>query len=303
MFIAIGYVIIDDIVLPDGTTHMGCLGGGSVHAVMGMRVWSEEVGLVAKIGYDFPSDLDEDLKNLFDLRGVSRLDKKTMRAWQLFEPDGTRRETFKTDPADFHFFNPSLEEIPVAYDHLRGVHLHCSSDEVSLWVERLRDLGDPFILWEPLQVECLAEKRADFMRMLPLVDCISPNLQEAQSLLEMTAPPHDLLDEFIRNGAGMAVIREGASGSVFANSDGIYIRVPAVQVERIIDQTGAGNAYCGGLVVGSVLSDDPHIALCRAAVSASFALEQFGALFPVENLEEKAKTRYDLCMSAMQLLN
>jgi ribokinase len=74
-------------------------------------------------------------------------------------------------------------------------------------------------------------------------------------------------------------------------------------VEKIIDQTGAGNAYCGGLVVGSVLSDDPYPALCRAAVSASFALEQFGALFPLEGLKEKAETRFNLCMAEIRQLN
>ena len=302
MFISIGYVIIDDIVLPDGTTHMGCLGGGSVHAVMGMRVWSDQVGLVAKIGHDFPPNLEEDLSRLFDLRGVARLDKKTMRAWQLFEADGTRTETFRTDPADFHFFNPLLEEFPPVYDQLQGVHLHCSYAEGVPWVERLRDLGDPFILWEPLQAECLAEMRPEFMKVLPLVDCISPNLQEAQALLEMN-DPIDLLGELIKNGAGTVVIRAGAHGSVYANSNGDHIRVPAVRVKKIIDQTGAGNAYCGGLVVGSVLSDDPYPALCRAAVSASFALEQFGALFPLEGLKEKAETRFNLCMAEIRQLN
>ena len=281
---------------------MGCLGGGSVHAVMGMRVWSEQVGLVAKIGNDFPSSLNQDLRNIFDLRGVSTLDKKTMRAWQLFEADGTRRETFRTDPADFSFYKPLLEDFPAVYDHLQGVHLHCSCAEVVPWVKRLSALGKPFVLWEPLQAECLAEMRSDFMKVLPLVDCVSPNLQETQTLLEMK-DPHDLLDELIKNGARMVVIREGADGSVYANSNGDHIQVPAVRVEKIIDQTGAGNAYCGGLVVGSVLSRDPKDALCRAAVSASFALEQFGALFPMEGLNEKAEKRFKICKSELQHLN
>ncbi len=39
MHISISSVIIDDIVLPDGTTYMAILGGGGTHAAMGMRVW------------------------------------------------------------------------------------------------------------------------------------------------------------------------------------------------------------------------------------------------------------------------
>jgi len=83
MFISIGSVIIDDIVMPDGTTHMGCLGGGGVHAVMGMRVWSEKVGLVANIGRDFPSSLMNKLEKAFDVQGLIKRDMSTIRAWQL----------------------------------------------------------------------------------------------------------------------------------------------------------------------------------------------------------------------------
>lgn len=302
MFISIGYAIIDDIVLPDGTTHMGCLGGGSVHAVMGMRVWSDQVGLVASIGNDFPSDLKNDLDKIFDLRGLTWLDEKTIRAWQFFDADGTRRETFQTDPEEFPLFNPQVKDFPVAYNHLQGVHLHCRWDEVTPWVEYLRKLGSPFILWEPIQSELLAENRGYFMNVLPLIDCISPNLQEAQALLGMN-DPDDQLDEFIKHGARMAVIRAGAGGSVFADSKRNHIRVPAVKVEKIVDQTGAGNAYCGGLIVGCARSDDLHDALCRAAVSASFALEQFGALFPIDGIKEKAEKRFSNCRKEIQQLN
>jgi len=74
-------------------------------------------------------------------------------------------------------------------------------------------------------------------------------------------------------------------------------------VKKIVDETGAGNAYCGGLVVGFVNSDDPREALCRAAVSASFPLEQFGAMFSLENIKQRAVSRYQSCMAALLDLN
>ena len=77
--------------------------------------------------------------------------------------------------------------------------------------------------------------------------------------------------------------------------DGNYIRIPAVKVDAVVDHTGAGNAYCGGLVVGFVISDNIQDALCRAAVSASFALEQFGALFALEDIKQRAEKRFKTC--------
>ena len=108
MFISIGSIIIDDIVMPDGTTHMGCLGGGGVHAVMGMRVWSEQVGLVANIGRDFPSSLMDKLEKAFDVQGLVKCDMSTIRAWQLFETNGTRREVLRTDLNEFKELKNSI---------------------------------------------------------------------------------------------------------------------------------------------------------------------------------------------------
>ncbi len=302
MFISIGYVIIDDIVLPDGTKRMGCLGGGSLHAIMGMRVWSDQVGLVGFVGSDFPSDLRDALSKLFDLRGLTTLQARTMRAWQYFEADGTRNETFQTDPNEFPLFHPQVASFPLDYSRLQGVHLHCSWAEVAEWVEYLEGLGNPFILWEPIQAEFLPENRDNFLKILPLVDCVSPNLQEAQALLG--APDaRNQLDMLVQNGARMAVIRAGAAGSTYADSEGNYIRVPAVKVEKVVDQTGAGNAYCGGLIVGCQQADDPREALCRAAVSASFSLEQFGAIFPVKGIEKAAQRRLDECREELYRLN
>lgn len=302
MFVAIGYTIIDDIVLPDGTTHMASLGGGSVHAAMGMRVWSNRVGLFTGIGNDFPPDLKANLNELFDVQGLYVEDTKTIRAWQLFEFDGTRTEIYRSDLADFPRYIPKLTEFPEAYQQIQGVHLHCGWKEVEKWVKYLRKFSDPFVLWEPIQSELLKENWNSFIKVLPLIDCISPNLQETKELLQLN-DIDKMLDEFITQGAKMAVIRAGADGSIYADSSGSYIRVPAVQVKKIVDQTGAGNAYCGGLIVGCVQSSDPVDALCKAAVSASFALEQFGALFPVKGREKDIQRRFDGCKKELLRIN
>jgi len=45
---------------------------------------------------------------------------------------------------------------------------------------------------------------------------------------------------------------------------------------RLVDVTGAGNSYCGGFLTGLGDGLSPLESSLRAAVSASFALEQFG---------------------------
>jgi sugar/nucleoside kinase (ribokinase family) len=70
-------------------------------------------------------------------------------------------------------------------------------------------------------------------------------------------------------------IRLGAAGSLVGTAGGERWHVPAVPT-RVVDVTGAGNAYCGGFLVGLAEGLPPPEAALRAAVSASFALEQFG---------------------------
>jgi sugar/nucleoside kinase (ribokinase family) len=305
MFISIGSIIIDDIVLPDGISQIGCLGGGSVHAVMGMRVWSENVGLVGKIGYDFPDDLMLKMKALFNIDGIEIKEKnKTIRAWQYFDSKGTRTEIFQTDLKDLEMLKADVDSFPDAIGNLQGVHLHCKAENVIAWTKVLRPHGDPFIFWEPWQLDCIPENRCKLTSILPAVDCISPNLDESRSLLDLPdSNIDDLLHAFLDHGAKMAIIRAGADGSAYADSEGRLIHVPVVKISDIVDQTGAGNAYCGGFVVAYVQSHDPQEALCKAAVSASFPLEQFGALFPLENISEKSSTRYRACMSEISALN
>ena len=49
-------LIIDDLVLPDGQTKMGLLGGGGPQAAFGMKLWTQGgVGLCAGIGLDLPA--------------------------------------------------------------------------------------------------------------------------------------------------------------------------------------------------------------------------------------------------------
>ena len=88
-YVTFSNLIVDDIVLSDGRSFMNTLGGAGTHVLIGMRVWSERLGLVASVGADCDIRHRSSLEDLgVDLRGlVEREGYKTARAWQLFEPD------------------------------------------------------------------------------------------------------------------------------------------------------------------------------------------------------------------------
>jgi hypothetical protein len=173
-FVAIGSIIIDDIVDPQGHTTMGVLGGGGSHAVAGMRVWSEKTALVSVIGQAFPETAWQHLQSLADTGGISQRAVPQPRAWQLFEADGTRNEVFRTDFETFLSITVQPHEYPPAFASARGVYLQTGTTrEAAAWAAYLRNSNaTPTLLWEPWQILYQPENLADFRRVAPLFDII-----------------------------------------------------------------------------------------------------------------------------------
>lgn len=292
-FYSVGFILLDDIVFPDGRTKMAVLGGGSTHAAMGMRIWDHAVGLVASIGQDFPESLREDLAQTFDLRGVQEKKIATTRSWQLYEDDGTRTEVFRTDINEMWAAVPHPEVLPLAFTNARGVHLYCQApNPLENWIQHLRCNGCDLLLWEPLARYCLPENRQEIQQLMQRVDVVSLGLPEAQQLTELEKPM-PIVMQLIADGANAVALRMGAQGSLVAGARGEIYTIPPFPVKTIADVTGAGNAYCGGFIVGLEKSDDLFQAGLYGSVSASLVLENSSALLSLEGLQTKAERRLD----------
>jgi sugar/nucleoside kinase (ribokinase family) len=293
-FLSIGSVVIDDIVLPDGRTRMGMLGGGATHAAMGMRVWSAHVALLATLGRDLPEADRRALARAFDTRALATRDAPSPRAWQLYEHDGRRTHVDRTDPSLFMAMCPRPADFPAEHAGASGVRLECDApDPLREWMARLRAAGCAHILWEPWNVFCRPENRELFGELAPLLDVFSPNLLQARRLTGRM-DPSEVLAALLDAGVRRAVVRMGEAGSVVAGQGEAAVAVPAVPVSDVVDVTGAGNAYCGGFLVGLAETGDLGHAGRYGAVSASFALEQFGAMFALEGLRTRAEQRLRL---------
>jgi sugar/nucleoside kinase (ribokinase family) len=82
---------------------------------------------------------------------------------------------------------------------------------------------------------------------LPYLDYFMPNLIEAQRITGLSDPVA-VGHFFVERGAGAAVIKMDARGSLVVSSDGEF-RMPAFSVP-VVDTTGCGDAYCAGFIVG-----------------------------------------------------
>lgn len=276
-YVAYSGLIIDDIVLPDGRTYFNTLGGSGTHALIGMRLWSERLGYFAAIGSDFSSEHRAQLEGLgVDLRGLlEREGFATPRAWQLFEPDERRIEVFRTKMEDFYAMEARPEEMPDAYLRARGYQVHYGGlAQTTELVEMLRAANPgACLVWEPTPVQATGMEEA-FRGILGRIDAVTPDRDEAGAMTGEVSP-QGMIERLLGWGVPMVALRMGAQGSLIGSAAGEVLSVPAVPT-TVVDTTGAGDAYCGGLLVALSEGHDLAEAGARAAVSASFAIEQFG---------------------------
>lgn len=293
-YVSASNVIIDDIVLWDGRTAMATLGGSGIHAVTGMRVWEEPpLGLLAYLGDDFPASMQQDL----DLLGVDRAGLicreglPTPRAWQLFESNGQRTEIFRTSLEEFQASAIGFEQMPAAMQQARGFHVQWGQtiEETSDLAGKLTAANrDALIVLEPSD-SCLEQPREVWRPLLEMVDVFLPNLEEAQRLTGRDTPA--LMARILQDwGARQVVIRMGPQGAWVHSAESETWHIEAVPV-TVVDETGAGNALCGGLLTGLGEGLDLLEASQRGVVSASFALEQFGIPAGIPELRTRAVPR------------
>lgn len=289
-FVCFGGIFLDDIVYPDGRTSMGVLGGGGVHCAAGAAVWGDAPALIATAGTDLPPEIRQRLDATFDTRGIVKIDLPQVRAWQIFEWDGLRRELVRVKHVYPFIDGEHLSPIPEPYHHTPAVAILHWGKGFLRWREQF---PNSLVIWEPDQHFMKAENAPLFRSALQHCHIVSPNLVESE-IIYGTDDPDALIDHMLADGAPAVALRMGERGSIVANAQARY-PIPALDVPQVVDVTGAGNSYVGGLLVGYARTRDIRMAGIYGAVSASFTVEVVGVP-PVPPLVEVEK-RLSLALS------
>ena len=287
-FLAVGSIIIDDIVYPDGRTSMGVLGGGGAHAAYGVALAREKPGLVGLVGEDLPGDIRARLETDFDTAGLVWTRHPQVRGWQIFEWNGIRNEIFRVEVIEPFMFGPAADDPAVPFESVAGFTLLRAPRHVASWRARFPAAT---LLWEPVRVFMLSADREAFLGGVAHADIVSPNLHEAQTMYGIE-DEREIMRRMLADGVKVAALRMGELGSLVARHGETQAHyIPAVQVAEAVDQTGAGNTYCGGFLVGFCREGDIATAGCHGAAAASFTLEHVGCARLPADLDLEWKRR------------
>jgi sugar/nucleoside kinase (ribokinase family) len=290
MFVAVGPIIVDDIVTGDGRALPGILGGAATHAAAGMRVWAKGVGLIGSVGDNFPAGLWTALQQMgFDLRSVHQFPHTTPRAWQIYDAREHRTEILQSPRGEFPTFAPTPDQV-TAYPDTQGFHVMITElDGAAPVFAAMRTVPDALILWEPAPWHLVTDQRTRVLDLIGSVDIVCPNAEECTAMLG-PEPPDRWISTFLEAGAKLVSIRMGREGSlVRSREDPAPRHVAAISLGPPVDVTGAGNAYGGGLLVGYHRTHSSAAAGVHGAISAAITLQHLGVPTISDQIEAEAR--------------
>jgi len=287
-----GSVAIDNIITPT-EEHYDLLGGSATYAAFAAS-FTAPVSICAAVGSDFPKVHRE----LFDERGIDltdlHIDKnaKTFRWTGEYKDDMNERETLDTEINVLESYKPkvtgegkkstiiALANMPPA-DQMAVLEQASSPNYV---------IGDTMDLWIEQQPDTLKDlfKKLD---MLVINDSEAKMFMKARNLMTAGARLRELGPETV-------IIKKGEHGALIFGDDKFF-STSAFPLKKVVDPTGAGDTFLGGLAGHLAVSgkdkfnfEDLRDAVIYGTILAGFNCESFSAdrLLEITTLDVAERT-------------
>ena len=272
----VGSTALDSIKTPKAENPR-LLGGSASHAAVAASFFAP-VKLVGVVGEDFPKKyLQLYRRHNVDLEGLQILPGKTFHWSGEYEVNMNNRRTLATELGVFETFNPKL---PAAYQDSPYVLL--ANIAPSLQSHVLSQMRRPkFVVADTMDL-WLNIALPDLLKLIKRVDGFVLNESEARQLTK-----EDNLVAALKKihalGPKYVIIKKGEHGAILSSRKGLFVS-PAYPLHRVVDPTGAGDSFVGGMMGylstarGSV-DDNLRRAMIYGTVVASYCCEGFGLNF------------------------
>lgn len=293
--IVTGTIGIDTIYTPTGEHREGVLGGSCAYFAAAASQFGP-VRLVAAVGDDFPAEHRATLGRFprIDARGLEvRRGSKTFRWGGKYLEDMDRRESLFTE---LNILEEAPPAVPEEFKDSRYVFL--ANMHPALQGELLGQMRAPRLTVADTMDLWISVARGDLERLLGRVDGLVLNYDEAEQFTG-TRNPVTAGRRLLGYGPRFVVVKKGEHGAILVHRDGIAA-LPAYPAEEVVDPTGAGDTFAGGLM-GQVARTDPEDpgafevirrALAYGTVIASFTIETFSLDRLAELTEAEIQGRY-----------
>lgn len=290
--VIIGQVTIDDVVPATPGPWRRQMGGSSLYAVAGARLWLDpgRIGLLARIGQGYCFDVERLLRTA-GLKHIAlpRFATEHLIEWLIYEPDGSRRSLARNRSAlhsgaegsrsfasydDLRLnFAATADQLPPEWLPVSAVHLCPQIDPRH--PESLRTLRSAanWISVDPSPHYSRTMGVADLAHHLKGATAMLPSAQEVSALLERLEPTALAL-ELNRAAFAEVLIKRGEEPVVLADNGGVHC-LPVVQIQ-VVDPTGAGDSFCGAYAACRLQGYSPLESARRAIATAALIVSCSG---------------------------
>lgn len=297
-FYVLGNFTIDDVVYHGAGVSWDQPGGNALYAALGAQVWLSDVGVLARLGADYPeAHLDALRRRGLEL-ALRRMEAPNIHDWSLYEEGGGRR--FVDQLSSGSHYEMSIRPEEVCERERDGRAYHVAPMPIDIQADLARALKRPgnLVSLDP-HLDYIAGHETELEAILHIVDCFLPSREEARVAYGADRP-EEAARRFAASGPRAVAVKLGDEGSlVYDRGSDRMVHVPVVGVE-VCDVTGAGDAYCGGFVAGMLLTGDPVEAALYATVSASYIVESRGVVAVPIPPREDAMRRLDALRATLR---
>jgi sugar/nucleoside kinase (ribokinase family) len=264
----VGSIAFDDLDMPSGN-YRDVLGGAATYSSLSASLLGVGARVVGIVGDDFPDKHVEELrKRGVDTTGVERASGRTFRWHGRYSKDLASRTSLDTQLNVFADFNP---RIPTAYQNspfvlLGNIHPRLQIGVLDQTEKPKLVAADTMNFWIQSEPAALGE-------MLRRIDLLIINDEEARQLSGI----HNLVKaaaDIRKWGPRLLIIKRGEFGALLFDDAGPFF-VPAYPLEEVLDPTGAGDSFAGGLMGYLALRKDSSPAVIRKAMYFASALGSF----------------------------
>jgi sugar/nucleoside kinase (ribokinase family) len=305
---------------PEGRPLLDTPGGNLLYAASGARLWSENIGLLARVGEDYPHDwLRQFEQKGMDPQGIKILPgPMDLRSFMAYTDPNTYQASNPvshfarlgmafpkgllgyqpptTDVDGRTFGNPDsakISDIPADYFLAKAVHL-CPLDFLThtQLAPAFRQGGVPTVTIDPGPGYMNGNFLNDMRSLLQGITAFLPSEDELRKLFwGRTTDLWEMAETLGGYGVEIVVVKRSGRGQYVYDRDGHKKWDVPAYPGRMSDPTGAGDAFCGGFLAGYTAAFDPLQAALYGNIAASLSIEGSGAFYALEALPGLAEAR------------
>jgi len=271
-----GTVAFDEIETPHGSSGK-IIGGAGTYIAIASSLLTNNLAIVSIIGEDFP---EKEIKFLND-RGINTdmIEKvtggKTFYWKGKYHENMINRDTITTDLNVLEKFNPVLNPEFSSSEIVLLGNLHPAVQNA---VINQSTNPNRFIIMDTMNF-WIDNTLDELLSVIKKVNLIIINDEEAHQL---TGEKNifNAGEKILKMGPEKVIIKKGEHGSIFLDAQNKYM-LPAFPVENLVDPTGAGDSFAGGIAGFLSTANEIGIreikeSMLYGTLMASFCVEDFG---------------------------